>query len=401
MEILQIQSLLKEVPFFTHFKPEQLHSLAKAGEIKLVRGHQTLFKEGDPADELYLILEGSVSVHGRNADRELVHLADLEAGQFFGEMALADGGLRGASVKTLLNSQFFVLSRHQFLVQISRSPQLLSEVITAISQKIRSANSQFFEEQLEKQAIALETEQNRLHSLRRMLSGMMREFNQPLDIVQTHCQDISNSIEIMRTKGLSAEAEVLTEHNHEIQKHISRMYLLVQSFKPTLPGGLSAACEIVHWADFWQELEDLYRSSSFRDLDFKINLMPIAREHIWQGYPDILKTLLMSLLLNIEQHAYPNGEKVEIKVQLELLSGGHNFKLQLSDKGAGITLEDLPHVTEPFYTTREADGCNGMGLSIAYNLTQIVLGGKFEIHSEPGQGTSISIIFPTQAPALA
>lgn len=396
MQILRIQSLLKEVPFFSDFAPEQLNSLARAGEIKEVHGHQTLFREGDPADELYLILEGSVRVHGKNPDRENIHLADLKSGQFFGEMALADGGVRSASVQTLENCQFFVLSRRQFLAQVSRSPQLLSEVISAISQKIRRANSQYFEEQLEKQALSLETERHRQQALSRMLTGMTREFSQPLDTVQQHCQNIN---QILLTLNDPHKAR-LEEASNEIQHLIGRMYLLVHSFKSITPGEIQAQRETVSWSEFLREVESLYKSSSFRHFNIDLQVMPIAREQPWQGYPTLMKNILMHLLLNVEQHAYPDSQEGQIRIRLEA-QGRNNFKLQISDTGAGISPEDLPHVLDPFYTTREEEGCNGMGLTIASNLTQAALGGSLEIQSEPGKGTQVTLIFPMDAPELS
>jgi signal transduction histidine kinase len=67
-------------------------------------------------------------------------------------------------------------------------------------------------------------------------------------------------------------------------------------------------------------------------------------------------------------------------------------ELAFADDGKGIAASDLGNVTDPYYTTRE-DG-TGLGLMIVERIVR-EHGARLGIESEPGQGTIVSIRFPT------
>ena len=60
-----------------------------------------VFREGDASDGLYLILSGSVRVYKPNGDGTEVNLLTVGVSEYFGELALIDGGPRSASVESL------------------------------------------------------------------------------------------------------------------------------------------------------------------------------------------------------------------------------------------------------------------------------------------------------------
>ena len=69
------------------------------------------------------------------------------------------------------------------------------------------------------------------------------------------------------------------------------------------------------------------------------------------------------------------------------------------DRGAGIPPEVLPHVFEPFFSTKGGRG-TGLGLATVYGVAR-QHGGFVEVDSAPGQGTTIRVAFPEAAgPAL-
>ena len=72
----------------------------------------------------------------------------------------------------------------------------------------------------------------------------------------------------------------------------------------------------------------------------------------------------------------------------------------IRDDGIGIPDEHLPHIFEPFYTTKEAGG-SGLGLAISQNIVERH-GGQIEVNSVVGQGTTFKIVLPvdSQKPAM-
>lgn len=67
--------------------------------------------------------------------------------------------------------------------------------------------------------------------------------------------------------------------------------------------------------------------------------------------------------------------------------------LSVEDNGSGIDARHLPHVFEPFYTTKEVGQGAGLGLSMAYGVVT-EFGGVIELESEPARGTTVHIYLP-------
>jgi signal transduction histidine kinase len=88
----------------------------------------------------------------------------------------------------------------------------------------------------------------------------------------------------------------------------------------------------------------------------------------------------------------PAGGEVRVRCYLESPDGERRLAVDVSDTGPGIAPEDLPHVFDRFYKSKESRG-SGLGLTIARNLV-VAHGGEIVAHSEVGQGTIIRIRLP-------
>ena len=72
--------------------------------------------------------------------------------------------------------------------------------------------------------------------------------------------------------------------------------------------------------------------------------------------------------------------------------------LNFSDDGVGMTPKTLHQVFDPFFTTKMGQGGSGLGMNIVYNVVTGMLGGSIGIASTPGNGTSVTIMLPKNAP---
>jgi len=72
--------------------------------------------------------------------------------------------------------------------------------------------------------------------------------------------------------------------------------------------------------------------------------------------------------------------------------------VRVSDNGCGIAPQDLRRVFEPFFSTKTRAGGTGLGLSITYGLVQ-ELGGRLEVESRLGEGTSFTLHLPYHPPS--
>lgn len=108
-----------------------------------------------------------------------------------------------------------------------------------------------------------------------------------------------------------------------------------------------------------------------------------------------LRRAIWVLVDNAIKYNRPGG-KVEIAVGEE--EGQASFRV--SDTGPGIGPDDLPHIFERFYRTDQARGQGkgfGLGLALARSIVE-AHGGKITVHSEPGKGSSFTIMLPAQKP---
>ena len=97
----------------------------------------------------------------------------------------------------------------------------------------------------------------------------------------------------------------------------------------------------------------------------------------------------MNLLLNAAE-ATPAGGRITVSAaKLALVE---SVEIRVSDTGSGIPAEILPHVLEPFFTTKLGRG-TGLGLSIscAYMRSH---GGDMRVDSVVGRGTTVTLTLP-------
>ena len=91
----------------------------------LYEKNSVIFKEGDPADRMYIIQSGALEVTQRRGKHEEV-LTFLEKGDLVGEIALLDGNSRTATVKAIARSRLLAITRESLLTHISRDPGIIS-----------------------------------------------------------------------------------------------------------------------------------------------------------------------------------------------------------------------------------------------------------------------------------
>ena len=106
--------------------------------------------------------------------------------------------------------------------------------------------------------------------------------------------------------------------------------------------------------------------------------------------PHWLHQVITNLLTNALKFTPPGG-----RVTIVTRQAGPDAVLRVSDSGAGIPAEDLPHVFDRFWRGRQAAQISGsgIGLAIAAELTR-AHGGRLTASSEPGQGTRLTLTLP-------
>jgi two-component system sensor histidine kinase HydH len=104
-----------------------------------------------------------------------------------------------------------------------------------------------------------------------------------------------------------------------------------------------------------------------------------------------LRIALVNMLVNARHAATGDGGGVTIKTAVR----DGRVTITIGDSGAGIAPGDLPHIFDPYFTTKR--GGTGLGLPIAKNIVE-GLGGAVTVSSAVGRGTQITIELPVVPP---
>jgi two-component system NtrC family sensor kinase len=104
--------------------------------------------------------------------------------------------------------------------------------------------------------------------------------------------------------------------------------------------------------------------------------------------PDQLTQVCLNLIINAVE-AMPQGGTLTIVSAQR----GDWLAIEVQDTGAGLAPDEATRIFEPFYTTK-ADG-TGLGLAVSYGIIQ-QHGGRIEVNSTPGQGTTFTVLLPAQ-----
>ena len=129
---------LQSVSLFQSLDGSGLEALAARARQRSLPAGRLVFKEGEPADSMYVVLAGSVKIYLQSGGKETV-LDTKRAGEYFGEMML-DYRPRSASIMTLEDSQFAVISRDDFQGFLRQHPQAAEQVILNLIRITRGMN---------------------------------------------------------------------------------------------------------------------------------------------------------------------------------------------------------------------------------------------------------------------
>jgi two-component system NtrC family sensor kinase len=109
--------------------------------------------------------------------------------------------------------------------------------------------------------------------------------------------------------------------------------------------------------------------------------------------PAQIEQVLIALIMNAID-AMPRGGNLWLETRL---SNDEEIEITVRDDGAGIAPDVLPHIFEPFLTTKESGHGVGLGLAISRGIVERH-NGRIEVASELGRGTTFTIVLPSETP---
>lgn len=134
--ILEKTILLKTVDLFQDIPGELLSQVSQISKAKNYDNGETIFKDGDVGDSMFIVLEGRVSI--TKGDKEI---ALLEKGASLGEMALLDNENRSANALAKEDSVLLKINQDVFYELMESNADIMKQIIKLLTSRIRKANA--------------------------------------------------------------------------------------------------------------------------------------------------------------------------------------------------------------------------------------------------------------------
>ncbi len=187
-------NFLSEVPFFSEVSPVSLKHFSKGLTEAVFRKGEIVFVKESPGTSMYVIVEGSVSVH----ENDHVY-GKLIQGDCFGEYALIDGRPRSASVTCLEETRVLQIARSHFMELIKNDSGFAQGILHVMIKRHRELDA--IQEQLASSKKELEHTNNTMNGLINGAMDAIVMFNKDFRILLTNtaaCKQLENSDVIQR-----------------------------------------------------------------------------------------------------------------------------------------------------------------------------------------------------------
>jgi two-component system NtrC family sensor kinase len=251
--------------------------------------------------------------------------------------------------------------------------------------------SQQLEYKVQKKSEELSEMQNelihieRIASLGKLSSSVAHEINNPLSGVLTYTKLVHKNI-----RKLDVEDEAKTSmlrYLKVIEEETKRCGDIVK-------GLLDFSRSDQH--DFKTRHLHKYLRDTYTLIDHQMKMENISFQTEFSARWDLIpcsgnqiKQACIAILMNASEAVLDNG----VILMKTSNPDEQTIKLEITDNGVGIDPEDIPHVFEPFFSTKEKTSGIGLGLAIVHGIVQNHKG-KIEVNSRLGKGTTISISLP-------
>lgn len=249
-----------------------------------------------------------------------------------------------------------------------------------------------------------------------LAAGMAHEINNPLGAILQNLQNIRRRLEDDLPANQRA-AEALELDMAKVQEYLAQRGIF-QFFEHIQNAGERAAEIVANMLQFSRndhlqkrdisvaELIETTLNIARNDLALKHIELDVS-EHISQQpvhcVPSEIEQVLLNLLRNAQQALddYEGDEYWHPRVHIKVERHEDSICILIEDNGPGIPAEIIPHIFEPFYTTKEVGEGTGLGLSVSYFIVTSHHQGQLSYHSgRLGKGACFELCLPISTASL-
>ena len=223
------------------------------------------------------------------------------------------------------------------------------------------------------------------------VSVASHELKTPINVILGYTQLLQEDLYGQLNDKQRGVADVLEKQARTLSRLVKQL-LDVTRFEA---GGGKLDVRPLELRGFMHNLEEAFQVlADQRGIRFLITLDESLPPTVhWDS--DRINEVLGNLLSNAFKFTERGGE-----VQLSVVPTDHSVQLTVRDTGAGIPEDQIPHIFEKFYQASNQDAAahagTGLGLAIARQIVE-AHGGNIMCESEPGVGTTFTIVLPTHA----
>jgi two-component system NtrC family sensor kinase len=275
---------------------------------------------------------------------------------------------------------------------------VLAGTFNAMSLELRRAHDELtgwsarLEQRLQEKTAELGSTQrqvahmDKMASLGRLAATVAHELNNPLAGILTYARLVERTIQ-EGGENVPQRGE-LTRCLGLIQKEAARSGAIVKNLLTfARRSGVSLTANPLNPV---LERSVLLVSHHAQMAGVRLELLLLEGDDVLVCDPDQLEQAVVALLVNAIEATQGGG-----KITLAARAQGETLLLSVTDTGSGIPETLLPHIFEPFFTSKEGgtEGSVGLGLAVVYGIVQRH-GGRIEVDSAVGQGTTFRITLP-------
>ena len=249
---------------------------------------------------------------------------------------------------------------------------------------------------------------DKMTSLGILVSGVAHEINNPNGVIMLNMPLLQKAFD---------DAMPLLEAHYEQHGDFRLGWLQYSRMRSEIPSLLNES--LASAGRIKRIVEDLKNFARQEDADFfeRVDLNKVAESAVRLVEPTLRKAtdrfasqladklpavrgnfqrieqVVVNLLLNASQALGESRGEIVLTTSFHPLAG--EVVLAVRDAGIGIDPEHLPHLMDPFFTTKRKEGGTGLGLSVSAGIVK-EHGGRLAFDSTPGVGTTVRLNFPVQ-----
>lgn len=379
---------LKNLELFKDLASDDLEKIvAECHECSFLPG-EIIFRENEPSDRFYIILEGQVEVWKDFETPFQDILAVKGEGASFGEMGLIDELPRSATIRTVTHTKGLYQDKESFTRIIRENSSIAMFIMKSVSKMVRQSNETFIyglrqkNLKLEKAYDDLKKAQqellrnDRLSTLGKFSSMIIHDIRNPISILKGYAE---------MTLINSDQKEKVEAYAQKVMAEADRLNRLAQELLDYSRGDIRLNLAPVHPREFLERLRD--------------NYLPILRSRKVEVVIDCTMedpvVIDLDRMLRVFGNLVDNARKAMFKggtLTLKCSHEGDVAVFAVIDSGEGMTKEVKERIFDPFYSS-SSQGGTGLGMLVVLNIIEAHKG-QLEVDSELGKGTAVRVTLP-------